>query len=236
MRDRIVAKGVPADRVHLIGVWSDQEEIGSTDREANGYRVEWGTEERLLVMYSGNFGIGHDVDTFLGAARVLRDDDRIRFAFVGGGKRKSVVEAWIAEHDLGATCTSAPYQPRERLGELLTAADVHLASMLPGWEGVMVPSKLFGVLAAGRPVLFVGPSSSEVALVVEERDCGHRVDPGDIDSLVERIRAYADDDDRVRLAGQRAFEALRDEHGAVHRLEQWRSLIESFGPDSGHAS
>ena len=236
MRDRIVSKGVPADRVHLIGVWSDQEEIGSTDRANNPYRVEWGTDDRLLVMYSGNFGIGHDVDTFLNAAQVLRNDDRIRFAFVGGGKRKSIVEAWIAEHELSATCTTAAYQPRERLGELLTAADVHLATMLPGWEGVMVPSKLFVVLAAGRPVLFVGPPTSEVSLVVEERDCGFRVDPGEVDTLVDRIRGYADDRELVRRSGDRAFEAIRDEHGAVHRLAQWRSLIESFGPDAGRTS
>lgn len=227
MRDRVLAKGVPAERVHLIGVWSDSEEIDPTIRADNPYRTEWSIEDRLLVMYSGNFGIGHDVDTFLGAARLLRDDDRIRFAFVGGGKRKAEVEAFIAEHDLESTCVLAAYQPRERLGDLLTSADVHLATMLPGWEGVMVPSKLFGMLAAGRPVLFVGPGASEVAIVVEELSCGRRVEPGASETLAEAISAYATSRDEAVAAGERARRGLVDEHGAVHRLAAWRSLLES---------
>lgn len=233
MRDRVVAKGVPEERVHLIGVWSDSEEIDPAIRSDNPYREEWSIGDRLLVMYSGNFGIGHDVDTFLEAAKALQDDDRIRFAFVGGGKRKSEVEAFIDANDLSSTCIVAPYQPRERLGDLLTAADVHLATMLPGWEGVMVPSKLFGMLAAGRPVLFVGPATSEVALVIEELDCGRRVEPGSSQELADHITGFASARDEAATSGARGRQGLLDEHGAIHRLAAWRTLLERTVADAG---
>ena len=226
MRDRVLAKGVDPSRVELIGVWSDHSEIDPESSEVNGYREEWGIGDRCLVMYSGNFGIGHEVDTFLEAAKRFRDDDSIRFAFVGGGKRKSDVEDFVERHDLRKTCIIAPYQPRERLGDLLTAADVHLATMLPGWSGVMVPSKLFGVLAAARPVLFIGPNESEVSQIIDELDCGSTIPPGNTDELVSRIEELAGHPEGARASGLRGRQGLLREHDAPHRLVAWRSLLE----------
>ncbi|MEE2973508.1 MAG: glycosyltransferase family 4 protein [Planctomycetota bacterium] len=228
MADLVRSKGVSEDRIRLIGVWSDQEEVKPVPRERNPYREEWRVGDRVLVMYSGNFGIGHDVRTFLEAARRLRDDDRIRFAFVGGGKKKEEVEAFVAAHGLESTCILAPYQPRERLDELLSAADLHLVSLLEGVEGIMVPSKLFGILAAGRPALFIGDDRSEISRVVVENDCGSSVRQGDVDSLVEEIVRYADDPEARIAAGDRARRALVEEHGARHRLEAWRALLEEL--------
>lgn len=225
MGDLVRSKGVPAEKVRLIGVWSDQEEVKPVPRDENAYRREWGVGDRVLVMYSGNFGIGHDVATFLEAARRLRDDDRIRFAFVGGGKKKAEVEAFVAEHGLESTCILAPYQPRERLDELLSAADLHLVSLLEGVEGIMVPSKLFGILAAGRPALFIGSDRSEISRVIVENDCGASVRQGDADALVSAILGYTDDPADRDAAGERARLALVEEHGAVHRLAAWRSLL-----------
>ncbi len=225
MADLVRSKGVPEDKIHLIGVWSDQEEVKPIERSKNGYRSEWNVGDRVLVMYSGNFGIGHDVETFLEAARRLKDDDRVRFAFVGGGKRKATVEEFIAHHGLESTCVLAPYQPRERLDELLSAADVHLVSLLEGIEGIMVPSKLFGILAAGRPAIFIGSPESEIAKVVVENECGLAIRQGEVDQLVDGIRAYADDPASCEAAGARARAALVDVHGARHRLEKWRSLL-----------
>ncbi len=233
MADLVRSKGVPDDRIRMIGVWSDQEEVKPVPRDQNAYRREWNVGDRQLVMYSGNFGIGHDVATFLEAARRLRDDDRIRFAFVGGGKKKAEVEAYIAEHGLESTCILAPYQPREKLDELLSAADLHLVSLLEGVEGIMVPSKLFGILAAGRPALFIGSDASEISRVVVENDCGASVRQGDVDSLVAAIVRYADDPAAREAAGDRARAALVDEHGAVHRLAAWRGLLEEIVGNTG---
>jgi glycosyltransferase involved in cell wall biosynthesis len=229
MRTRVLAKGIPASAVHLIGVWGDREELQTASSDANAYRDEWNIGDRLLVMYSGNFGIGHEIATFLEAAKSLRDDDRIRFAFVGGGKRKSQVEEFVEASGLEGTCITAEYQPRERLAELLGAADIHLASMLPGWSGVMVPSKLFGILAAARPVIFIGPEDSEVAQVIEELECGSVVTPGDVEAVRRVILDAVEDPEATREAGLRGHAGMVEEHDAVHRLAAWRNLLERVG-------
>lgn len=204
MRDRLVDQGVAPERVDVVPVWPVTEpEAVPNRRDANAYRVEWGVGDRMLVMYSGNFGLAHDVATFLDAAERLRDDDAIRFAFVGGGRRKAEVEAFVRERGL-TNCTVADYQPRERLAELLAAADAHLVSMIPAWSGLVVPSKFYGVAGVGRPVFFIGPASSEIARLCEETGCGERVAPGDGAGLADRIRTLAGDRPRLDRMGRAA--------------------------------
>ena len=206
MEERILAKGIPPEQVRQIGVWSDQEAIQPIPRENNEYRAKWGVEDRLVVMYSGNFGLGHDVDTFLNAALALKDDDRIRFAFIGGGKKKGIVEAFISEHGLERNCILEPFQPCSKLDELLSAGDVHLISLLDGIQGVMIPCKLFGILAVGRPALFIGNPASEVSRVIEENRCGRTITLGDSTELVEAITTYERDpgERRPRASGHDA--------------------------------
>lgn len=225
MRDRLVAKGVPAERIELVNVWSDDEELRPIDRAANGYRREWAIGERFLVMYSGNFGLGHDIETFLAAAESLRNDERIRFAFVGSGKRKAEVEAFVRDRGL-ANCIIAPVQPRERLGELLSAADAHLVTLKEASLGLMVPSKFYGIIGAARPVLYVGPPDSEVGRSIDETGCGVSIRLGDSATLADRIAALAADRNSGEAMGLRGLAALRGRFNRSICCERWRTLLE----------
>jgi len=235
MEDRVREKGVDLSRVRRIPVWSeiygeagDAVDTASARRE-NPYRREWSVGDRTLVMYSGNFGIGHDVETFARAAKLLENDDDIMFAFVGGGKRKE--ELLRAMHAMKLTrFVEADYQPRERLGDLLSAADIHLASMRPGWEGVMVPSKIFGTLGAGRPLVWVGGARSEVASVIRDADCGITVPPGDADGLAAEIRRLARDTALRSEMGARARKTMIERWGVQHALAKWKALLEEIVP------
>lgn len=231
MRDRILGKGIDPDQVEIIGVWTDSEEVKPIAREVNTYRKQWNVGDRQLVMYSGNFGLGHDVDTFLKAAKELESDDRIRFAFVGGGKKKAIVEEFVQKHSL-TNAILAPYQPREKLDELLSAADCHLVSLLVGVEGIMVPCKLFGVLAAGRPALFIGSPKSEIARVIEDEGCGATVEEGDVHALVGSILAYAEDPSLARRQGDAGRDALIRTHATVHRCASWERLLKNVVGES----
>jgi len=238
MRDRILAKRdldprIESERIVHIGVWSDQDEVRPIARDENPYRAEWGLGDRFVVMYSGNFGIGHDVATMLGAAERLRDDDRIRFAFVGGGKRKSEVESFVEERSL-TNAILAGYQPRERLDASLSCADVHLVSLREGLEGCIVPCKLFGAMAAGRPTVFIGHPESEIARVLEENDCGIVIREGDIDGLVDAIVSLVSDRERSRRLGDRARAALGAAYDRDRACEAWRVLLEETV--AGHAA
>ena len=233
MEQRVLAKGVSNRNIALINVWSDQEEIRPIPRENNSFRTEWNVGDRLLVMYSGNFGIGHDVETIADGVIRLAKDPRILFAFVGGGKRKPELLALL--HKAGVSnYIDGPYQPRERLDELLSAADVHLASLKNGAEGVMVPSKLYGVLAASRPIIYIGARHGEVARVIEEANCGAVVACGDGPGFASAVVNYAVDRAEAERAGARGRAALANTWGASHALAKWTTLLESVA-NSGAA-
>ncbi|MCA9284796.1 MAG: glycosyltransferase family 4 protein [Phycisphaerales bacterium] len=225
MLERVRDKGVDHGQVVHIGVWSDQAEVKPIERSANPYRVEWNLGDRFVVMYSGNFGLGHDVRTMCQAAERLQGDDRIRFVFAGGGKRKAEVEAFVREHRL-ANAVLAPYQPRERLDASLSCADLHLVSLSEGVEGIMVPCKLFGAMAAGRPTVFIGHPSSEIARVLEEHGAGAAVRQGDVEGLVATIASLVEDGERRRAMGARARTALGAAYDRDAACERWRILLE----------
>jgi glycosyltransferase involved in cell wall biosynthesis len=234
MERRVLAKGIDPANVERINVWSDVNEICPRPRAENSYRREWGVGERTLVMYSGNFGIGHDVDTFAAGAKLLSDRSDVMFAFVGGGKRKKqLIDAMRAR---GLTnFVEADYQPRERLGELLSAADIHLVSMMPRWAGVMVPSKIYGTLAAERPVIWVGGEGTEAAAVVHDADCGFVIAPGDAEGFAKAVRTLADDAQLRSDMGRRARRALAEKWGAPHAMKRWAALLERVVHGDGGA-
>lgn len=228
MMERVLNKGVAArdeGRIVHIGVWSDPSEVKPFDRMSNPYREEWGLGDRFVVMYSGNFGIGHDVQTMCQAAELLADDDRFRFLFVGGGKRKAEVEAFVKERGLN-NAVLAPYQPREKLDQSLSVGDVHLASLLEGVEGIMVPCKLFGIMAAGRPTIFIGHPRSELSRVLEEHDCGVTVRQGDAQALVDEIVRLESAPQRTEAMGANARRALSSAYDRHAACQRWTDLLE----------
>ena len=227
MEDLVRSKGVADSKITLIGVWSDHEEVAPVCREENQFRRAWNIGDRTLVMYAGNFGLGHDLATFLSAAKRLRDDDRVRFAFVGGGRRKPEVEAFVKANGLEESCILAGYQLREELDELLSAGDVHLVSLLDGAEGCIVPCKLFGIMAAARPAIFIGNEASEISRVIVENNAGVSVSQGDDEALVCAINAYVDDPTAREEAGDRARAALIAQHTRHDRCKAWMDLLES---------
>lgn len=228
MYERVMGKGISREgdgKVVHIGVWSDSSEVKPFDRLTNPYRQEWNLGDRFVVMYSGNFGIGHDVRTMCEAAAILNDDDRFRFAFVGGGKRKVEVEQFVRDRGL-KNAVLAPYQPREKLDQSLSLGDAHIVSLLEGVEGIMVPCKLFGIMAAERPTLFIGHPSSELARVLSEQGCGINIRQGDAQGLAAAIRSLADDPAMAARLGANARRALSTTYDRTAACDQWMTLLE----------
>jgi colanic acid biosynthesis glycosyl transferase WcaI len=207
MTERVAAKGVDRARLALVPPWADSEEIVPLERGVSPYRAEWSLGDDFVVMYSGNFGLGHDLDSPCRAASSLAEARDVSFVFAGGGKRQGEVAAFAAAHP-EARIQVHPHQPRERLCESLGAADVHLVSLEERALGVMVPSKLFGIMAAGRAAIVVAPASSEIARIVVENGCGLVVPPGQPERLAEAIRSLAADRTLGIEMGRRGREAL----------------------------
>ncbi len=205
MKQRLLGRGLPQESTHVVPNWAG----AGTPMEdtANPFRLEHGLKGRFVVMYSGNLGLAHPFEAILEAAAQLRaTNPEIVFVMVGGGPRLESVKRAATERSLD-NVRFLPPQPAERLAQSLGAADLHLVSMRDELCGLVVPSKIYGVLAAGRPCVFLGPKESEAARILEEFQCGAVINPADGTALSRCLSEWASDVERVREAGQRAREA-----------------------------
>ncbi|MFN7134250.1 MAG: glycosyltransferase family 4 protein, partial [Myxococcales bacterium] len=207
MAEQLVARGARRERVEVIHNWSDGAEIGAVRREDNWFLDRHGLRGRFVVLYSGNMGRGHEFGTLLEAAERLRHRDDVVFLFVGEGAKRGEIEA------AAQRCPNVrllPYQKREDLPYSLGAGDLMAITLSDGLEGMIVPSKLYGALAARKPVLFVGPQSSDVARVIERERCGRAFAHGDTAGVVAMIDSLANRRAEAEAMGERgrsAFEA-----------------------------
>jgi putative colanic acid biosynthesis glycosyltransferase WcaI len=205
MRDRIIAKGVAPERITVVTDWVDCAVIRPLI--ANPLRDSFG--DKFVVMYSGNLGLSQQLETVLAAAERLRNDRNLLFVMAGEGARKS----WLMNQATARRLTNVrflPYQPKERLAESLGAADVHLIPLKAGAAGCLVPSKVYGIMAASRPFVAVIDSDSDVARMAERHDIGLVVQPGDDGALAAAIKELASRPDELSLMGLKARQlALR---------------------------
>ena len=179
-----------------VPLWGTADESES-DR---GRGPEDDTSREVVLMYSGNMGLGHRFGEFLEAAREAGEG--FQWKFHGQGKRRCEIEDFVAAHP-DAPVSLGDYVERSRLGSHLATADVHLASLEEAWTGTMVPSKLQGIFAIGRPVIFVGSESGAIGQWIVESDGGWVVPPGRVDRLLETLKEAREPEIR-RRKGQKA--------------------------------
>ena len=201
MARRMVALGVPGERITVVPNWADPR-IHPVPHANNPFRHQNGLCDGFIVAYSGNLGLAHPMDGVLDAAAELgRTDPDVAILVIGEGRGlPSLVEAVTARGLRNVRFL--PFQPAEGLSESLSAADLHLATMDRRAEGLLVPSKISGALAAGRPCLFLGPAGSEAAALVS--GCGRVLDPRDGPGLAAAVRVYARDPALCAEEGRRA--------------------------------
>ncbi len=188
MMRHVRSMGVPAHQMVTITNWADATLIQPVDREENGFLAEHALHDRFVVMYSGNLGRVHDLSTIVEMIRNTVGLHDICFCFVGEGYQKRALHR-MAGHEGWRHVLFLPYQPSETLPFSLSAADVHLVSLGQDMAGLSIPSKIYGIMAAGRPVIFIGPEESEVAHTIKEAGCGYIVRPGDNNGAVEALLA-----------------------------------------------
>ena len=224
MRRLIENKGVAAESISVVPIWAPNEYAEPTLREQNRLAEKLGmAPSEFLVMYSGNAGLAHLFDPLLEAARRLEGDGRTRFLFVGDGPRRPEIERFVRSTSLSCL-TYLDYFPRDQLPDLLCLGDVHLVSLRPEFEGIAVPAKLYGIMAASRPVLFVGPETSETGRTIQEVGCGEVVDPRAVTNPADRVFEI------LRL--WRDVPELRTELGARGRSAYLERFLSSRGCES----
>jgi colanic acid biosynthesis glycosyl transferase WcaI len=220
MKQRLVARGLPSCNIFIVENWANATAITPMLRP--------GDPDELVLLYSGNFGLAHDFDTLAGAMLALRpvlgERSRFRFLFVGSGEKRKQLAAFCEANEIGSL-ELRPYVPRDQLSEGLAAGDIGLVTQHEVCCGSVVPSKVYGILAAGRPVLFVGPRAATPALIVEQHACGWQIDPGDVDGLTHLLRLLADRPELVQQAGLRARQALVEFYDLPHSINRMAAIL-----------
>ncbi|PAW84312.1 MAG: glycosyltransferase WbuB [Pedosphaera sp. Tous-C6FEB] len=217
MRDKIVAKGVPAERVAVIPPWAHDEAVRFDAAGRAKFRAAHGLEGKFVIMYSGNHSPVHPLNTLMEAARQLAADSRYVFCFVGGGSEHPKVKKFAAENGL-KNILCLPYQPLAELAGSLSAADLHAVVMGNPFVGMIHPCKIYNILTVGAPVLYVGPEPSHLADILAGMGASPhtgRVAHGDTAGAVAHIHRMAALGTRgepglfARTAAQFSVHALR---------------------------
>lgn len=213
------------DRCVVIPNWADGDAIVPRPPDDNPMRAELGLADKLVVLYSGNMGLTHDIETLIEAADRLQGFEDLRFLLIGGGGRREEV-AEMVKHKKLQKVIMLPYQPQEKLPYSLTCGDISLVTLGAGIEGLSVPSKLYSSLAAGLAIVAIMGPGSEVGDVVEEYKCGYRVSQGDVDGLVEAITTLHTNRDLLLDMRSRARACFEGNYTKTMSIGSYATLLQ----------
>jgi glycosyltransferase involved in cell wall biosynthesis len=219
MRERIVSKGVAPEKVVVVrdGASFPAAMPEQTDPIVQEIRSGF----PFVVMHAGNLGFYGAWDTLLRAAEILRNEDA-GFVFIGGGANRASIGAAASGIP---NVRFLPFRPAEQVPHVMMAGDLHVITVRRGLEGVVVPSKLYSTLAAGRPVLAVAAKESDAARIVVEAGCGVAADPDDPAAVADAIRRLRAEPGKLLIMGRRARE-VANRYARVNELERFAGIME----------
>jgi glycosyltransferase involved in cell wall biosynthesis len=223
MRQRLEAKGAPVDRLRVIPNWIDTGSITPREHE-NEWRSEQKLAGRFVVMHSGNVGHAQDLDTLVRATTFLRDLDDLAVVIVGFGARHAEIQSLAGRLETDRV-RFLPYQPRDVLPLSLAAGNLHFVGLARGLSGYVVPSRLYGILAAGRPVIVSADADSETAQVVSDVGCGVVLPPGRPELVARVIRDAYDGKLDLEDMGRRGREYVTAEADRAVAVGRYRTVL-----------
>ena len=224
MAQRLEKEGIAPDRIAIIPNWADGRQIRPVPQPENMLRTAWGLDYKFVVGYSGNLGRGHEFLTILHAARQLSDDPDIAFLFIGAGAQLNTMREQVSALSL-TNVEFRPYQPRSELARSLSVPDVHLVSLKPELEGLIVPSKFYGIAAAGRATIFIGDLEGEIPHLLRKFECGLGVREGEARALAAHIRALKSDPVLLQRLGENARTAFSAHFDMRIAISEWSDQL-----------
>jgi len=224
MSGLIVRNGIAPDRVVVVPNWAPRGLGPPSAQAVQHQRNEWHLVGKFAVVYSGNLGRVHDLEPVLEVAATLRDAPDIVFLFVGTGPRHGALAAQAQGRGL-ANVFFFPPQPRAQLGATLAAGDLHLVTLRPGCQTVVFPSKLYGIAAVARPVIFIGPRECELAALVRDHTLGFAFARDDTAAIAACLRRLSTALDECRALGAAAGEFHRQEGGLARAVTVWERIL-----------
>jgi glycosyltransferase involved in cell wall biosynthesis len=217
------AMDVAGDRVAIIPNWADADMVHPTNRDDNPLLAELGVIDKFVVQYAGNMGFTHGLECLVDAIEKLRSDDDVFFLFIGSGVKKPWLEAKVRELGLSNVRILAN-RPRGDQPVFLNACDVAVITFKRGMAGVSVPSRMYNILAAGKPIVAVADENSELATLVRDERLGWVVPPGDPNAIVQAVLAARRQPQVLLEIGRRA-RAVAERYSASRAIEGYRRVL-----------
>lgn len=210
-------------KICLIPNWSDENVVYPVPKEKNAFRKECCREDLLLVQYSGRMARTHNLEPLIGAAEMLRDDP-VCFQFIGDGAKKRMLQELASKRQL-TNIQFLPYQPMDRLNEVLSAADLAVVCLGHVFTGLSVPSKTYGVLASATPILAFVDEESEIGRTIIENKCGIVLANPSAGQVAETIRQALRDRGRLKEMGKRGYEAFKSKYTLAIAANRYNALL-----------
>ena len=198
MADLIESSLDPSREVLVVPPWVDTEKIKPLESSLNPYLDKFVNKNDFVVLYSGNMGHSHDIDSVLRAAEILQGKKNIKFIFIGEGDKKNDIETFVQKKNLN-NISLFHFQPEDMLPFTLTLADISIVSLDEGMESLMIPSKLFSYLSAGSAIISISNENSELSDIINSGSCGLIVKPGNPDILANSIFSLYNDRDKLEI-------------------------------------
>lgn len=217
-------------KVIVISNWADGAKIKPIPRENNILLKEWGLMDKFVVQYSGNIGLFHEIDSIVEAAKKLKNNKKIHFLFIGEGGQLPWLKNQISELGL-LNISFKPFQAKEQIPLSLTACDLALVTLKYEATGFCVPSKLYGILASGKPVIGIANALTETARIIESGRCGFVVKPGDSKGLAKIIEYLSEEDEKCRQLGVAARDVFDKKYTLNNIASQYSDMLKDIVMD-----
>src|SRR5262249_36245064 len=225
MAERVAALGVKNERIRIIHNWVDDQALSPIPVHENPIRRAWSLEDKFVIGYSGNLGRVHDIDTILLASGELFDC-QIVFLCIGGGAQYEALKEMVEKRRLTQLFRFMPYQSGTNLPYSLSAADVHWLSHKPEFEGLLFPSKFYGIAAVGRPIIAITSRQSEIAKLVSQYQCGLVIEQGDGKTLALELKRLHVAPDLCSTMGAHARAMLEARFTRAQAIDAWVQTLE----------
>ena len=224
MKNLMASKYPDLNNLCIIENWSI-ENIPLSTKEDNDFANEYGLANRFTVLYSGNIGRLHDIETLAETVKKLnvRQPD-IQFVFIGDGAKLKLLQDYQNKFALN-NLLLLPFQPRELLSQTLTACDVALVSLVKGAESIVAPCKLYGMLASGRAIVSISEQGSYIDNLITSGDCGINCSPGNYEQLADILQKLSISPERVKTMGVNSHKLYLEKYTLNRALQEYEAVL-----------
>lgn len=227
MHDLLVEEGVLNDKINVIDNWNINDDAKYINKEDNNLVTDWDLENKFIISYSGNFGRAHEYKIMQTLVDHYKQEKSLVFLFIGGGKYYNDIKEY-SEKNMIDNVVFKPYQDKDMLNYSLSLADLNIVSLRPELEGLIVPSKFYGLASIGAPILFIGDDQGEIAIIIKQNQCGYSFRPDVEENIYQLIDELKSGESNTKLISDN----LKRLYDTSYRPEvaycKWLKVLENY--------